>query len=131
MLARVRTTTGSTAAFFAGLLLLNPWGGVALAVDKPDLVVSSVGNPPASALPGDTFTLSVTVANQGLGPANATASVTTISTKFYLVAGTSKKNLKFVQTVELPLTAGAPRPTGDPRCVFRHRARNLHLAGVR
>ena len=109
MLARVRTTTGSTAAFFAGLLLLNLWGGVALAVDKPDLVVTSVGNPPATALPGDTLQLSVTVANQGLGPANATASVTQISTKFYLVAGTSKKNLKFVQTVDLPFAAGATK----------------------
>ena len=107
MLARVRTTMGSAAAFFAGVLLLSPWGAVSIAADRPDFAVTAIGNPPATAVPGDSFTVSVTVANLGLGAAVPTASVTTAVTKFYLVAGSTKKNLKFVQTIPLPFAAGA------------------------
>ena len=107
MRARVRMTMGSAAAFLAGVLLLNPLGAVSRAADKPDLAVTAIGSPPATALPGDTFNVSVTVANVGLGAALPTASVTSVVTKFYLVAGSTKKNLKFVQTVPLPFDAGA------------------------
>jgi len=98
---------GSAAAFFAGVLLLSPWGAVSIAADRPDFAVTAIGNPPATAVPGDSFTVSVTVTNLGLGAAVPTASVTTAVTKFYLVAGSTKKNLKFVQTIPLPFAAGA------------------------
>ncbi len=90
-------------------MLLGPLGSPSLAVDKPDMVVTSVSDPPASALPGDSFALDVTVKNQGLGPANATSSLPQITTKFYLVVGNTKKNLKGVQTVDLPIAAGESR----------------------
>ena len=39
--------------------------GLALAVDLPDLVVTSVSSPPTDANPGDSFSLTVVVTNQG------------------------------------------------------------------
>ena len=67
-------------------------------------MVTSVSDPPATALPGDSFAIDITVVNQGT-VANATASLTQISTKFYLVVGTTKKNLKGVQMLDLPFGA--------------------------
>jgi subtilase family serine protease len=89
-------------------MLLNPWGGLSSAQTKPDFVVTSVSDPPASALPGASFTLDVTVKNQGT-VANATASLTQISTKFYLVVGTTQKNLKGILMLDLPMAAGEIR----------------------
>ena len=82
---RIRSVVGAA----IGLVLLNPWGSLSHATDRPDFVVTSLSDPPASALPGDSFTLDVVVTNQGLAPAVATSSVTQVSTKFYLVAGTT------------------------------------------
>lgn len=98
--------TISAVGLIVSLLLLNPFGSVSLATDRPDFVVTSVSDGPASALPGDTFTLNVVVTNQGTAPANATASLTQIQTKFFLVSGTTKKNLKGVDLVDLPVAVG-------------------------
>lgn len=72
-----------------------------LAVTKPDLVTMTVSDPPATALPGDSFVVTATIANQS--PIDAPAS----TTGFYLVAvGSSiRKNLKGSLEVE-PLAAG-------------------------
>ena len=92
-----------------GLMLLNPWGGLSSAATRPDFVVTSVTNPPATALPGASFSIDFTVVNQGT-VANATASLTQISTKFYLVVGNTKKNLKGgVQMLDLPFGAAETR----------------------
>jgi len=73
--------------------LLNPPG--ARAADKPDLVVSTLSDPPATARAGDSFALTSTVTNQGLGTA-----VVSTTTKFYLVVGNTRvKNLKGVQVI--------------------------------
>jgi subtilase family serine protease len=53
-------------------------------VTRPDLVVTSLGNPPATALPGGKFTVAETTTNQGTVSAAAT------TTRFYLSLDTSK-----------------------------------------
>src|SRR5262245_52718895 len=73
------------------------------------MVVASVSDPPATALPGDSFDPGVAVKTQGMAPATAASSLTQITTKFYLVVGNTKKNLKGVQTVDLPIAAGESR----------------------
>jgi subtilase family serine protease len=82
---------------------LNPWGAASFATAKPDLVVSTLSDPPATARAGDSFSLTSAVTNviTNQGPAAAGAS----TTKFYLVAGSTRKNLNGVQTVA-PLAAG-------------------------
>ena len=105
MLRLSRKRIASAVGLATGLMLLNPWGGLSSAQTKPDFVVTSVSDPPASALPGASFTLDVTVKNQGT-VANATASLTQISTKFYLVVGTTQKNLKGILMLDLPMAAG-------------------------
>ena len=87
------------------ITLLIPWGALSSAAvepDRPNLLVTSVSDPPASVLPGDSFALDITVENHGTASANATLTLVQISTKFYLVAGSVKKNLKGVQMLALP-----------------------------
>jgi subtilase family serine protease len=65
-------------------------------VSKPDLVVTVLGNPPATAIPGQSFVVTATVENQGVADAGAS------STSFSLVpanAGT-RKNLKGMYSVD-------------------------------
>ena len=93
MQTRGRRALGVAVSLGLGLLLLNPLR--ARAADKPDLVVSTLSDPPATARAGDSFALTSTVTNQGLG----TAAVST-TTKFYLVVGSTRvKNLKGVQVI--------------------------------
>ena len=110
MLPLSRKRIAPAVGLAAGLMLLNPWGGLAFAQTptKPDFLVTSVSDPPATALPGDSFTLDITVKNQGT-KANETASVLQISTRFYLVVGTTKKNLKGIQMFDLPMEAAESR----------------------
>ena len=90
---------GSAVGFGLGLLVLNPLA--AGAADRPDLVVSTLSDPPATARAGDSFALTSTVTNQG----QAAAEVPT-ATKFYLVVGSTRvKNLKGVQAIA-PLGPG-------------------------
>ena len=96
---------GSAVSLGLGLLLLNPLA--AGATDRPDLVVSTLSDPPATARAGDSFALTSTVTNQGQAAAVPT------NTKFYLVVGPPRvKNLKGVQAIA-PLGVGgratAPR----------------------
>jgi subtilase family serine protease len=85
--------------FGLGLLVLNPLA--AWATDRPDLVVSTLGDPPATARAGDSFALMSTITNQGL----AAAEVPTV-TKFYLMVGATRvKNLKGTQAIA-PLGPG-------------------------
>jgi uncharacterized membrane protein len=72
---------------------LNPWGAASFAVSKPDLVVSTLSEPPETARAGDALPLTSVVTNQGQ------ALAITSTTKFYLVAGSTRKNLKGVQTI--------------------------------
>jgi subtilase family serine protease len=60
-----------------------------------DLIVSALSEPPATALPGDSFPVTATVKNQGTG------AIGTSTTKFFLVnvANASRKNLSGVQSV--------------------------------
>ncbi len=122
MLSLSRKQIPSAVGLALSLMLLNPWGAVSLATDRPDFVVTSVGDPPPTALPGDSFAVDVTVTNQGPAAAEATASLTQIVTKFYLVmplgcgelgksACTTKKNLKGVQTIHLPVAKGEDPPS--------------------
>lgn len=90
MQPRHRRFAGPMLALLGTLLLT---ASTAAAADKPDLVVSTLSDPPATARAGDSFALVSSVTNQGLAPAG------TSSTKFYLVVGTSKKNLKGVQPI--------------------------------
>jgi subtilase family serine protease len=73
-------------------VILNPWGAASFAVAKPDLVVS-ISDPPASARAGDPLPITSVVTNQGQALADAS------TTKFYLVAGSTRKNLKGVQLI--------------------------------
>ena len=94
-----RRAVGSAVGLGLSLLLLNPLA--AGATDRPDLVVSTLGDPPATARAGDSFALISTVTNQGL----AAAEDPTI-TKFWLVVGSTKvKNLKGLQAIA-PLGPG-------------------------
>ena len=94
-----RRAVGSAVGFGLGLLVLNPLA--AGAADKPDLVVSTLGDPPATARAGDSFALTSIITNQGL----AAAADPTI-TKFYLMVGSTRvKNLKGVQAIA-PLGPG-------------------------
>ena len=99
----------SAVGLATGLIVLNPWGGPSSAATRPDFVVTSVTNPPATAPPGASFSIDFTVLNQGT-VANATASLTQISTKFYLVVGTTKKNLKGGVLMPPPARSGRRRP---------------------
>jgi subtilase family serine protease len=90
------------------LLLPDPWSGSPLAADKPDLVVTSISSPPELLLPGDTFDVQVEVKNQGPGAAIHNT-LTEIETKFYLVVGNTRKNLKGVSAVALPVPANDVR----------------------
>jgi uncharacterized membrane protein len=77
--------------------LLNP----AVALARPDLIVSTLGEPPSEARAGDTFALQSVVSNVGPDP---TTILTTV--KFYLMDGNTRvKNLKGVQAID-PLPAG-------------------------
>jgi hypothetical protein len=70
--------------------LVSAWASTSLAVSRPDLVVTSVSDPPESALPGDSFVVTAVVQNQpGVGVVAAPSS----TTKFDLVSGNTKKNL--------------------------------------
>jgi subtilase family serine protease len=92
------TAEGNNCTTAAGVLTVN---GVALST--ADLVVTALGNPPATGVAGATFNITASVRNDGSGPAPAT------QTKFYLFGGpggTTRKNLKGVQAVP-GLTAGA------------------------
>ena len=79
---RGRRAVGSAVGLGLSLLVLNPLA--AGATDKPDLVVSTLSDPPATARAGDSFALTATVKNQGQAAAVAT------TTKFYLVAGSTR-----------------------------------------
>ena len=85
----------------AGWLLGS--SGASLAATKlPDLVVTALTNPPASGLPGDSFTVTATIKNGG----SATAPAST--TKFSLLLkqdGTTTVDLKGVQALDA-LAAG-------------------------
>jgi subtilase family serine protease len=84
----------------AGLLLGSP--GAALAAKLPDLGVTALTNPPATALPGESFSVTATIKNLGA------AMAPTSTTKFSLSSDgkTPTKNLKGVQIVPaLPATA--------------------------
>jgi hypothetical protein len=79
--------------------VLNPLA--ARATDRPDLVVSTLGDPPATARAGDSFALTSTITNQGLAAAEKPT-----NTKVYLVVGSTRvKNLKGVQAIA-PLGPG-------------------------
>jgi uncharacterized membrane protein len=93
-----------------GLVILNPWGAASFAVDKPDLVVT-LSDPPATARAGDPLPITSVVKNQGLALAG------TSTTKFWLVVGTTKKNLKGVQTIG-QLAPGASDSTGVALSVY-------------
>jgi hypothetical protein len=85
---------GSTVGL--GLLILNPWGAASFAA-SPDLVVSTLSDPPATARAGDPLPLTSVVTNVATSQ-GAVAGAST--TKFYLVVGSTKvKNLKGVQTI--------------------------------
>ena len=66
----------------AGFVSLCPWAAPSFAVDRPDLVVTSVSNPPAHVVPGGSFSVTASVKNQGVVGSPATV------TKFYLAQGT-------------------------------------------
>jgi len=78
---------------------------------KPDLVVS-ISDPPATARAGDPLPITSVVKNQGLAPAGVST-----TTKFWLVVGTTKKNLKGVQTIG-PLAPGVSDSTGVALSVY-------------
>jgi subtilase family serine protease len=81
--------------------------GAALAQTKPDLVVTSLTDPPATAIPGDAFSVTAIVTNQGGDSAIST------STKFLLVkvnTGT-RKNLKGLQVVGALAPGASDGPT--------------------
>src|SRR5262249_42741418 len=75
-------------------VLLSAVSGAAAAA--PDLIVTSVTDPPTTALPKDSFTVTATVKNQGTADAGAS------STRFFLVSpdGTTVKNLKGLQAID-------------------------------
>jgi subtilase family serine protease len=79
-----------------------------LPLSLADLAVTALTPPPATRLPGETFSLTATVKNNGTGASPAT------TTKFNLVNAlvnpTTTKNLKGVQLVD-PLAAGATNAT--------------------
>ena len=88
----IQRILGIAPVIVVGLLLLTPAPGLAQA--KPDLVVNSLVPPPGSALPGESFVVTVGVKNQGPGLAGPSV------TKFYLVPTVGlKKNLKGTQSV--------------------------------
>ncbi len=98
---------GIALAGVLGILLIAP-APVSSQTPKPDLVVSGLVNPPTTALPGDSFVVTSTVANQGAGAAGISV------TKFWLVSttGPTKKNLKGVQNIPaLAIGANATPPT--------------------
>jgi subtilase family serine protease len=99
VLSAKRIGVGFAVSLTVGVLLIHPWGARSAAVDKPDLVATGVTDPPASALPGDSFSVTATIKNQGVAAAGGS------TTKFFLV-GAVRKNLKGVQTI-LPLDSGA------------------------
>src|SRR5262249_1591970 len=65
-----------------------------------DLIVTSVSDPPAHALPGQPFSVSVKVQNKGTDTSAAS------NTKFFLVGSSVKKNVKGLEPVG-PLAGGA------------------------
>src|SRR5262245_58299378 len=83
----------------AGLLLGSP--SATLAASLPDLVVTALTNPPSTAPPGSSFTVTATIKNRG--GITAPASMT----KFSLITqdGKFQKDLGGVQSVP-PLPAG-------------------------
>ena len=96
---------GYAVGFGLGLLVLNPLA--AGAADRPDLVVSTLSDPPATARAGDSFALTSTVTNHGLA-----AAANPTNAKFYLLVGSTRvKNLKGVQATPrwAPVRAPAPR----------------------
>src|SRR6185503_20990323 len=76
-------------------LLLGSSGPARAAAKLPDLGVTALTNPPATALPGESFTVTATIKNQGAAVAPAS------TTKFSLSADgkTPTKDLKGVQSV--------------------------------
>jgi len=81
---------------------------MATAQSLPDLVVTSVSSPPADANPGDSFSLTVVVTNQGTA-ATSVPPQSDNATTFNLVpvpGGVPKKNLKGIQIVKTPLAPG-------------------------
>src|SRR5262249_11469072 len=88
MLLSIRILPGLAVSL--GLLL--SMSSTAGAQGTPDLVITTLGAPPATAFPGESFVVSVAVTNQG--PAAADVSVT----KFGLI-GAVVKNVKGVQNV--------------------------------
>ena len=79
-----------------GLLILNPWVAASVDAANPDLVVSTLSDPPATARAGDSFSLTAVVTNVVTSPGSVAGASTT---KFYLVRGSTKKNLKGVQAI--------------------------------
>ena len=79
-----------------------------LPLSPADLAVTALTPPPATRLPGETFSLTATVKNNGTEPSPTT------TTKFNLVNAlvnpTKTKNLKGVQIVD-PLAVGATNAT--------------------
>ena len=86
-----------------------------LPLSPADLAVTALTRPPATRLPGETFSLTATVVNNGTGASPSTTS------KFYLVNAlvnaTIRKNLKGVQIVG-PLAVGATNATAVTVEVF-------------
>lgn len=76
-----------------GLLLLSP--STAFPKAKSDLVVTALTDPPATAVLGDSFTITATVTNQG------SAAIGASLTKFFLLStsGPTRKNLKGLQSI--------------------------------
>ena len=121
-----------------GLMLLNPWGGLSSAATRPDFVVTSVGNPPAKVHCRETRSSYRGYRGEpGLGAANATASVTQISTKFYLVAGTYEEEPEVRGPDGRPAVRGRRPPRPGPgqltigAGLLRYVAGTYDLAGVR
>ena len=94
---------------------------------KPDLIVTALTDAPISVLPSETFTVAATITNQGVGASDVS------TTKFYLVSasGSTRKNLKGVQSVAALAGGASDGPRRDPQGVFRHGAGRLFLPGVR
>ncbi len=84
------------------------------AQERPDLVVRELSEPPASALPGQSFVVTARVRNRGLGPMDAST-----TTRFFLVNTTDskRKNLKGEQTVP-PLGAGLGFASATTLAIF-------------
>src|SRR5262245_56139355 len=96
--------------FAVAAWLLGSSGAALAATKLPDLVITALTNPPASGLPGDSFTVTATIKNGGSAIAPAS------TTKFSLLLkqdGTTTVDLKGVQALDAlnPGDVKAPEAT--------------------